>query len=70
MAPALLRLLAMRMRGGLRLRLMQVVSLRGALFFLALGGIIWLLIATGEPVPNMRLFGGAGLSIHRPCAIR
>ena len=32
MDAALLRLLAMRMRGGLRLRLMQLVSLRGALF--------------------------------------
>ncbi|MHA3980111.1 putative ABC exporter domain-containing protein [Halovulum sp. GXIMD14794] len=61
MDVALLRLLAMRMRGGLRLRMMQIMSLRGALFFLALGGIIWLLIATGEPVPNVRLFGGAGL---------
>ncbi len=61
MDAALLRLLAMRMRGGLRLRLMQLVSLRGALFFLALGGIIWLLIATGEPVPNAQLFGVSGL---------
>ena len=57
MDAALLRLLAMRMRGGLRLRLMQVVSLRGALFFLAMGGIIWLLIAAGEPVPNAQRFG-------------
>ena len=61
MDAALLRLLAMRMRGGLRLRLMQLISLRGALFFLALGGILWLLIATGGPVPNAQLFGGAGL---------
>jgi len=61
MDAALLRLLAMRMRGGLRLRLMQVVSLRGALFFLALGGIILLLIATGEPVPKARMFGVADL---------
>jgi|GEM_PF-3377406 len=59
MDAALLHLLAMRMRGGLRLRLKQVVSLRGALFFLAMGAIIWLLIATGEPVPNVQLFGVA-----------
>ena len=57
----------MRMRGGLRLRLMQLVSLRGALFFLALGGIIWLQIATGESDQNVRLFGGAGLD---PLAMR
>ena len=61
MDAALLRLLVMRMRGGLRLRLMQLVSLRGALFFLALGGIIWLLIATRQPGPNGQLFGVAGL---------
>lgn len=61
MDAALLRLLAMRMRGGLRLRLIQLVSLRGALFFVALGGIIWLLSATGQPVPTAQLFGGASL---------
>ena len=61
MDTALLRLLAMRMRGGIRLRLMQLVSLRGALLFLVLGGVTWLLIATGEPVPNAHLFGGAAL---------
>ena len=61
MNTALLRLLAMRMRGGLRLRLMQFLSLRGALFFLALGGIFWLLIAANEPVSGAQLFGGAGL---------
>lgn len=61
MDAALLRLLTMRMRGGLRLRLMQLVSLRGALLFLALGGILWLLIAAREPVPNAQLFGVAGL---------
>jgi hypothetical protein len=61
MDAALLRLLAMRMRGGLRLRLMQMASLRGALFFLALGGIIVLLIATGRLEPSSQLFGGASL---------
>jgi Putative ABC exporter len=61
MDTALLRLLAMRMRGALRLRLMQMVSLRGALFFLALGGIIVLLIATGRLEPSTQVFGGANL---------
>ncbi|NNU82182.1 hypothetical protein HMH01_17225 [Halovulum dunhuangense] len=49
------------MRGGLRLRLMQVISLRGALFFLVLGGIIWLLMAAEGPAPNAQLFGVAKL---------
>ena len=49
------------MRGGLRLRLRQLASLRGALFFVALGGIIWLLIATEQPVPTVPLFGSEGL---------
>ncbi len=55
MDAALLRLLAMRMRGGLRLRLMQVVSLRGALLLLAMVGIVWLLVASREAVPNAEL---------------
>lgn len=61
MDAALLRLLAMRMRGGLRLRLMQLVSLRGLLFVLSFGGIIGLLIVTSDPVPNAERFGLAGL---------
>lgn len=62
MDAALLRLLVMRMRGGLRQRLMQLVSLRGALFFLVLGGIAWLLIAQGRLVPDAQVFGGADLN--------
>ncbi|MEO8532025.1 MAG: putative ABC exporter domain-containing protein, partial [Deltaproteobacteria bacterium] len=61
MDKALLRLLAMRMRGGLRQRLMQVLSLRGALLFAALGGIIWLLIATRGPIPTGSLFDAGGV---------
>jgi hypothetical protein len=61
MDPALLRLLVMRMRGGLRLRLVQLFSLRGALFLGALGGIAWLAIATGQTVPAETLFAGANL---------
>jgi hypothetical protein len=59
MDAALLRLLAMRMRGGLRLRLMQLASLRGALLFVALGGIIFLLIATGQVAPTSQILGEA-----------
>ena len=51
----------MRMRGALRLRLMQVFSLRGALLFVVLGGIIWLLIATGRTVPSASLLSGPDL---------
>ena len=61
MDASLLRLLAMRMRGGLRLRLMQLASLRGVLFLVALGGIIWLAIGTGQTVPTETLFAGANL---------
>src|SRR5690242_11957526 len=61
MNPALVRLLVMRMRGGLRLRLMQLVSLRGALFLVALGGIAWLAIASGQTVPAETLFAGESL---------
>lgn len=62
MDPALLRLLVLRMRGGLRLRLMQLISLRGVLFLAALGGIIWLAIASGQTVPAETLFAGANLA--------
>ena len=62
MDSALLRLLAMRMRGGLRLRMMQLISLRGVLFLLVLGGIAGLLITTGQFDPNAPLFGDADLA--------
>lgn len=61
MDSSLLRLLAMRMRGGIRLRLTQLASLRGVMFVLVLGGIAWLLIATGQLVPNAQTLGGANL---------
>ena len=48
MDPALFRLLMMRLRGGLRQRLLQLASLRGLLFSLAFGGIIWFLIASSS----------------------
>ena len=53
MNPPLLRLLMMRLRGGFRMRLIQLTSLRGLLFFLAFGGIIWLLIVTNTSSSDM-----------------
>lgn len=61
MDAALLRLLSMRMRGGIRQRLTQFMSLRGVLLFLTLGGVLWLLIATNEPASSGHLFGVANL---------
>lgn len=61
MDPALFRLLMMRMRGGLRLRLVQLTSLRGLLFFLAFGGIIWLLVAANSSSRDMGFFADAAL---------
>lgn len=48
MDQALFRLLVLRLRGGLRQRLIQLTSLRGLLFFLAFGGIVWLLFITNS----------------------
>lgn len=53
MDPALFRLLMMRLRGGLRLRLNQLKSLRGLLFTIAFGGIIWLLVVVNTSSPDM-----------------
>ena len=61
MDPALFRLLMLRLRGGLRLRLIQLTSLRGLLFFLAFGGIIWLLVVTNRSAPDMGFLTAAAL---------
>ncbi len=61
MDPALFRLLMMRLRGGLRLRLIQLTSLRGLLFFLAFGGIIWLLVVTSSSSPDLGFLTAAAL---------
>lgn len=53
MDPTLFRLLVMRLRGGLRLRLIQLTSLRGLLFFIAFGGIIWLLVVANSSPGNI-----------------
>jgi hypothetical protein len=46
MDPALRQLLILRLRGGLRQRLLQLASVRGLLFSLAFGAIIWFLITS------------------------
>ena len=48
MDSALFRLLMMRLRGGIRLRLIQLTTLRGLLFSVAFCGIIWLLLAANS----------------------
>ena len=60
MDAALRQLLIMRLRGGLRQRLLQLASLRGALFSLAFIGIIWFLIASNSS-SRTGLFGTADL---------
>ncbi|MHA1127766.1 MAG: hypothetical protein ACTSRN_02305, partial [Alphaproteobacteria bacterium] len=61
MNTALFRLLMMRLRGGLRMRLIQLTSLRGLLFFLAFGGIIWLLVVANSPSSDMEFLTDAAL---------
>ena len=48
MDAALRQLLVLRLRGGLRQRLLQLASLCGALFSLAFVGIIWFLVASNS----------------------
>ena len=61
MDPALFRLLMMRLRGGFRLRLIQLTSLRGLLFFLAFVGIIWLLVVTNSSPDDAGAMADAAL---------
>lgn len=60
MDAALRQLLILRLRGGLRQRVLQLASLRGLLFSLAFGGIIWFLIASNSS-SGAGLFGTAAL---------
>lgn len=60
MDPALRQLLMLRLRGGLRQRMLQITSLRGLLFSLAFGGIIWILI-TSNNASDSSLFSSAAL---------
>lgn len=58
MDAALGQLLILRLRGGLRQRLLQLASVRGLLFSLAFGGIIWFLIVSNSS-SDAGLFGTA-----------
>ncbi|MEL7150479.1 MAG: putative ABC exporter domain-containing protein [Pseudomonadota bacterium] len=60
MDAALSQLLFLRLRGGLRQRVLQLASLRGLLFSLAFGGIIWFLI-TSNSASDAGLFGTGAL---------
>src|SRR6056297_781752 len=60
MDPALRQLLLLRLRGGLRQRLLQLASVRGLLFSLAFGGIIWFLIVSNSS-SGAGIFGTAAL---------
>lgn len=60
MDAALRQLLILRLRGGLRQRLLQLASVRGLLFSLAFGGIIWFLI-TSNSSADTSIFGSAAL---------
>ncbi|MEM7241293.1 MAG: putative ABC exporter domain-containing protein [Pseudomonadota bacterium] len=61
MDSALFRLLFMRLRGGLRQRLIQLTSLRGLFFFLAFCGIIWLLVVTNSTSSEFGISSDAAL---------
>lgn len=60
MDAALRQLLILRLRGGLRQRLLQLASFRGLLFSLAFLGIIWFLIVSNSS-SGTGLFGTAAL---------
>ena len=60
MDSALQQLLILRLRGGLRQRVLQLASPRGLLFSLAFGGIIWFLISSNNS-SDANLFGSAAL---------
>ncbi|MGI9413168.1 MAG: putative ABC exporter domain-containing protein [Hyphomicrobiales bacterium] len=52
MDAALSQLLLLRLRGGVRYRLSQFASLRGALFLVAAAGIVWLILSAGLLAPG------------------
>ncbi|MFQ6550304.1 putative ABC exporter domain-containing protein [Aestuariibius sp. 2305UL40-4] len=60
MDAALCRLLMLRLRGGLRQRLLQLASVRGLLFTLAFGAVIWFLIVSN---------GSSGTSVFASAAL-
>lgn len=52
MDAALSRLLVLRLRGGVRYRVSQFANLRGALFLLVAGGIVWMMLGAGAMAPG------------------
>ncbi|NNE21421.1 MAG: hypothetical protein HKN11_02315 [Rhizobiales bacterium] len=52
MDSALYQLMFLRMRGGVRHRLRQLATIRGAVFLTIVAGIIWLLAAAGATSPG------------------
>jgi hypothetical protein len=52
---ALSRLLLLRLRGGVRYRLSQFATLRGATFLLVLAAVVWLVLGVGTSVPSAEL---------------
>ena len=67
MDRALARLLFLRFRGGIRHRLGQLASPRGAVFLLAIGGILWLLLGTGTSSLGD---GSGGAPLQDPNSLR
>lgn len=60
MDTALRQLLILRLRGGLRQRLLQLASVRGLIFSLTFAGIVWFLIASNSS-SGLGAFGSAAL---------
>jgi len=67
MDAALNQLLLLRLRGGLRHRLTQLASLRGAIFVLGSAGIIWLIVGSGLVSPGD---GASRLGLQSPGELR
>lgn len=63
MDAALARLLVLRMRGVVRHRMRQLGSLGGLLFLIAIGGMVWLLVAAGASFPGA---GPVGAPLQDP----
>ncbi len=61
------RLLLMRLRGGFRYRLSQFVTLRGAVYFLVLAAIVWLVVSSGDSVTSDEL---SRISLQDPNKLR
>ena len=59
MDRALFRLMLLRLRGGIRNRLRQLVSLRGMAFMLVILAVGWIVVRTGSTIPPGELGGVA-----------